>query len=286
VITVASSTGATARPAEPDVSKLVVDPALTESLAAAGLRTLDDMFGLPNAERLDKATLPAWRQRLRVELPGIGTCYLKRYTSPPLAAQLRRMVSGHPTRSTARIEWEQIRRLEKAGTDSVKRVAFGEEMSGLWERRSAILLAEVPGESLEQRVQRRPERASPSWIRGLAGFVAGFHRAGYVHRDLYLCHVFVELPGPEPVFRLIDLARMIKPRFRYRRWLVKDLASLNYSTPPSAATASDRLRFLKAYLGVRRLGPADRRLARQIAAKTRRIARHDARLRRAAGTTP
>lgn len=286
MITVASSTGAPAKPAEPDAAKLLADPALTESLAAAGLRTLDDLFSLPNAERLDKATLPGWRQRLRVELPGIGTCYLKRYTSPPLVAQLRRIVGGHPTRSTARIEWEQIRRLEEAGTDSVRRLAFGEEMSGLWERRSVILLAEVPGESLEKRVERCPERAPAGWIRGLAGFVAGFHRAGYVHRDLYLCHVFVELPGPEPVFRLIDLGRMKKPRFRHRRWVVKDLASLNYSTPASVATASDRLRFLKAYLGVRRLGPADRRLARQIAAKTRRIARHDARLRRAAGTTP
>jgi heptose I phosphotransferase len=263
-----------------------VDPTLAESLAAAGLQTLDELFGLADAERLDKATLPRWRQRLRLDLPGIGTCYLKRYTSPPLRAQLRRIAGGHSKRSTARIEWEQIRRLKEAGTGSVTNVAFGEEMSGLWERRSAILLAEVPGESLEKWVERCPERASPGWIRGLADFVARFHRAGYVHRDLYLCHVFVELRGQEPVFRLIDLARMMEPRFRRRRWLVKDLASLNYSTPPSAATAWDRLRFLKAYLGVRRLGPADRRLARQIAAKSQRIARHDARVRRAAGTTP
>ena len=64
----------------------------------------------------------------------------------------------------------------------------------------------------------------------------------------------------------------------------KDLAALNYSAPAVVATAADRLRFLKTYLGVACLGAGDRRLARQIARKTRRIARHDARVRRATRT--
>ena len=107
-------------------------------------------------------------------------------------------------------------------------------------------------------------------------FVRRFHGTGLVHRDLYLCHVFMQAGDGEPMFRLIDLARMFRPQFRVLRWRVKDLAALNYSTPAGVTTAADRLRFLKRYLDVNRLGPDERRLARRIAWKTALIARHDA----------
>ena len=280
----ARSVDASAESAGDAGRRLTVAEPFSGALAGAGIGGLNDLFELPGGERLDKATLPSWRERLRIELPGVGVCYLKRYSSPPVGVQVRRMLWGGLRASTARLEWRQIRRLEAAGIGSVRRVAFGEEMAGLWERRSAVLTAELPGESLEVFAARCRRRVARGWVGGLAEFVARFHGAGYVHRDLYLCHVFVEETRGAPTFRLIDLARMMKPWFRRRRWVVKDLAALNYSAPAVVATAADRLRFLKAYLGVARLGAGDRRLARQIARKTRRIARHDARVRRATRT--
>jgi hypothetical protein len=78
---------------------------------------------------------------------------------------------------------------------------------------------------------------------------------------------------------LIDLQRVQYRRWWRDRWVVKDLAQLNYSAPPEAISCTDRLRFLKTYLDVDRLGRRERRLIRRIVAKTARIARHDARKR-------
>jgi hypothetical protein len=160
-------------------------------------------------------------------------------------------------------------------------VAFGEQMIGPWERRSAVLIAGAPGQSLERWVQSHPERVSPVLRDHLARFVQRFHHAGYVHRDLYLSHIFLDLHGAnDPSFRLIDVLRVHKPRWRRQRWFVKDLAALNYSTPAGVATTADRVRWLQVYLGVSRLRAGDKVLVRQIVAKTRRVARHDRRRRR------
>jgi hypothetical protein len=61
--------------------------------------------------------------------------------------------------------------------------------------------------------------------------------------------------------------------------MVKDLASLNYSTPRAAASSTDRLRWWKWYRGSERLSSADKRIIRAVVRKTRRIARHSARRR-------
>ncbi|MBI5264808.1 MAG: hypothetical protein HY852_23680, partial [Bradyrhizobium sp.] len=65
-----------------------------------------------------------------------------------------------------------------------------------------------------------------------------------------------------------------------RRWIIKDLAALNYSATPEAITTGDRARFLKAYIG----DPGSLRehlpLIGAIVRKTARISRHDARLKR------
>ena len=270
-----ASVGEQLTPATAVGGELLVAEAHAAAFAAAGLERLDDLFNLSGTERLDKPSLPSWRQRIRFELPGGPTLYLKRYASPPVRVQLRRILSGQGRRSLARLEWERMAWLAGAGIDAVRPVALGEEMTGLWERRSAVVTAAVPGESLERHVGRCPQRASRALIRSLAAFVARFHRAGYIHRDLYLSHVFLDVRGGQPWFCLIDLGRLFRPRRRRRRWIVKELASLDYSTPRQTATATDRLRFVRDYLGLDRLGPGPRRLVRRVARKTRLIARHD-----------
>ena len=164
-------------------------------------------------------------------------------------------------------------------------------MAGPWERRSFILLREVPGESLErwwpQHLPPESQETHPNRRRvrldRLARFVAGFHAAGFVHRDLYLSHVFVQPAtgnsgdaggGPDERFALIDLQRVFQPKWRHRRWVVKDLAALDYSTPRDRVGQKERLRFLCRYVReCGRFGSA-RQLARRIGAKTARIARH------------
>lgn len=257
-------------------------------LARHGLTGLEAAFRWNTGARLDKAGLEGWRQRWRIVLaqekgePRVF--YLKRFSRPPLRRQWERWKEGHARLSTAGVEWTNARLLAEAGVPAVTAVAFGQEMAGPWERRSFVLTSEVAGESLERWVPahlppagQEPDLARRRRLLGrLAGLVARLHEAGFVHRDLYLSHVFIE--GED--FRLIDLQRVFRPRWR-RRWLVKDLAALHFSTPADRVGRWERLRFLCRYVQVlsAREGPrvraADRarRLARLIDRKARWMAR-------------
>jgi heptose I phosphotransferase len=112
----------------------------------------------------------------------------------------------------------------------------------------------------------------------LADLVRRLHGAGLFHRDLYLAHIFIgpDVDGPPQLF-LIDLQRVVAPRWRRWRWMIKDLAALNFSSAQAGVPGAERLRWLRHYLGVRRLRAEDRRLVRAVAAKSARMARHSAR---------
>lgn len=63
------------------------------------------------------------------------------------------------------------------------------------------------------------------------------------------------------------------------RFQVKDFGQLNYSADfTGGVSRTDRMRFFLHYLGKKHLGTADKKLARKVLAKTRRIARHDVKL--------
>lgn len=263
---------------------MIVERDYQTLLAANGLNTLDALFQARGSHRLGKPGLPDWRERLRLELNdpdgGPQIVYLKRYARPPVHEQVRRLLRGRWRRGTAWVEWRRLHELGGERDGTARPIAFGQSLIGVWERRSALLMTAVPGDALERWVLRHPARAPRPMLTALARFIARFHRDGFVHRDLYLSHVFFDDADLDrPAFRLIDLQRAFRPRWRRARWIVKDLAALNYSTPANVASLTDRLRWLRVYLGVSKLRDGDRRLVRQIAAKTRQIARHDRRRR-------
>ena len=259
---------------------LTIEPAFQTLLSANGLTCLDALFSVRGVRTFHKPGLPRWRERIRLELPDsdgrLRAFYLKRYTSPPVGGQLQRILAGRPMHGTAWVEWDRMCTLAAHGVRVPQPVAFGEDRLGPWERRSAVVMAELPGESLERWVIRNPRRVPREWRDTLARFVARFHGNGFVHRDLYLSHVFIENTGGDaPAFGLIDLQRVFQPRWCLTRWIIKDLAALNFSTPRSVATLTDRLRWLHVYLGVPKLRGPDRVLVRRIAARTRRMERHE-----------
>ncbi|MCA9244024.1 MAG: hypothetical protein KDA32_08730 [Phycisphaerales bacterium] len=232
------------------------------------------------------------RRRWRWTPNGGAVIYVKRYADTPLGAQWDRLRRQTMSRSRAWWEFEQARRLAEASVPAAAAIAFVEQMRGVLESRSVVLLAAADGAPFDAR-WREFEQAGAAITRGtarfditrrLARFVGAFHGTGLRHRDLYLCHIFADIdantPRP-PRFTLIDLARVFRPRMRVTRWTIKDLSQLDASARQIGATRTDRLRFLQAYLGLQRRAPRVRWFAQRIVAKSdwimRQIARRDAR---------
>ena len=65
-------------------------------------------------------------------------------------------------------------------------------------------------------------------IANIAFYAAKMHKCGFAHQDLYLVHFFIK--GKEDTPYLIDLQRVIFQKALRRRWVVKDLAQLLFSS--------------------------------------------------------
>ncbi len=280
-----------------------IDPDHFARLAALGLVSGQRLLAGGNGAVLDKPGLAAHRRRERIEEGSVAALavrptgdappyYLKRYVRPPIREQIRRALAGGTRDSSAWREWHFARRLAEAGVPTVRCVALAAEMRGPWERRSALLTAETPGVSLERWLPSAwpamPRTRRTALVRQVAAVARVMHAARLYHRDFYLSHLFVDWDAQgRPRVSVIDLGRMIERPWRDRRWRMKDLAALHYSTP-RAVGRIDRLRFLRAYAP--HLATAARRAARHAAfrrwiaaieARTARMARHDRRRGRA-----
>ncbi len=104
----------------------------------------------------------------------------------------------------------------------------------------------------------------------LAGMLRALHATGVAHRDCYLGHVLVGRGGD---LYWTDFGRASQSVAVSLAARVKDLAGLDFSTPPRVASDRMRLRFLRRYLGnVSRL--RWRLVAWLVRGKARRMRRH------------
>jgi len=257
------------------------------ALRRIGITTLDNALSFRKGQSLNKPGLSNYRERIRIETDeGQPDLYLKRFSRPPLREQLRRMREFKFKRSSGEREIYFARKLLEVGIPTFTPVAWGRRMSGYWEQASAAITAELPGTSLEKLAAHwrdypgdAPRGADRhDIIRQLALVTARMHRSGYFHRDYYLCHIFLERNAEgRALLSLIDLGRMIRPRYLRRRWIIKDLAALHYSAPTDVISRADRLRFLYHYAKLRGV-PYEYwspRFIRSIEARCGRIRRHD-----------
>ena len=158
-------------------------------------------------------------------------------------------------------------------------IVWGAETGWLGVKRSYVIVAAVPGDALErlgedflQRNLKHPEILE-TFTDELIRLAQRMHEAGYVHRDFYASHIFLHDCEGNLRLYLIDLARAFRPRRRWFRWRVKDLAQLKYSMPWMWVKLQWQ-RFLEGYLAG--WGEVDyARWDLAIDAKVRRMARHD-----------
>ncbi|MHC5109638.1 MAG: lipopolysaccharide kinase InaA family protein [Planctomycetota bacterium] len=262
-----------------------VNPDYEAMVRAGGFDTLDALFDVVDAESLTKPGLDSWRERLRIRLTFADrpvVLYLKRFTDPPPRALRDVRRSRDRAHSMAGLEWFWMNRLAELGVPTITPLAWGESLDQGRERRSAILTLAVAGESLETWCSSGRGGLDLASYKAVlshtAGIVARLHGAGIFHRDLYLSHLFFDATRPiGEAVHLIDLQRMIAPSSGRRRWMIKDLAALNYSTPFTIASNAARIRWLKQYLGISKLHADARRLVYRVVGRSAGMARHDIR---------
>lgn len=173
---------------------------------------------------------------------------------------------------TAAAEWHWLHALGALG------IAVAQPIVWLHQgRRSLIVTAGLPGRSLDAWLQ---DAEAEGWLdeafqyacREVAGLARRLHGHGLIHRDLNCTHLFSADPRLAGAPALIDVERMIRPRLRWRRWVVKELASLLASSPVEVPV-SVGLRFLKHYAPTAKAKEL-RDLARRVASKAVRVRAH------------
>jgi hypothetical protein len=158
----------------------------------------------------------------------------------------------------------------------VPRLAF----RGLDRRLGSVVgtFALAPARPFDDLLRERalaPEQVRSAWD-ALADATARLHKARRRHRDLYLCHVFVDPSAPRPGVTIIDWERSDPEHGALGGGFVKDLAAIESSVPDGTLSCPARARFLVTYLRGRGfpvrtlLGP----LLRRVVKKAARIRAH------------
>lgn len=256
-----------------DEGRLLVQADFAPLLQRHGLTTFDAIA----ARAVDSiARQVGERVTGRFALDDNGTSrgfYLKRHGPPRWQEWIKAWLRLTWPVLGARAEWQAMLWFRELGVPAPLPVALGESHG----RSFTVATAIEPHTRLDHwcedsasDAECRDSRCRKAWLIKLARLVRRLHTAGLHHQDLYLCHLLLTPDRPEEI-SVIDLGRVRRHRSLPRRWIVKDLSQLHYSSPH--ATRADRLRFLQEYLG-RPLTHADRSLMEAINQKAEQIRRH------------
>ncbi len=214
--------------------------------------------------------LLAERTTTRITLSGSKSFYLKRHTPPPLKEYVKPLLRLTWPILGAANEWRALLQFHAAGIPSMTPVALGR--SG---RHSFVLTEALEGYvKLSHWLEGDPPPEQLSLVGSkVAELAKRMHAAGLHHQDFYAGHLLLKPVDGSVDLRVIDLGRARRFRWLAKRWIIKDLAQLDYST--RQLTARQKVRFLQAYLGgTGRLDAPQKELAGRVIAKSGRIARH------------
>lgn len=216
------------------------------------------------------------RRTVRLELKsssgGVQAVYLKRYEANYLSpfSKLLRWLCWPGYADEARQEWEALHRVSALDIHTATPIAVGQERVGGLVRRSFLMTAEIPDATEGHTwMAQLPAAGRREFLRRIAALARKFHGAGLAHKDFYIGHILVAPVNGSPELFLIDLQRVVKPALFPRRWLLKDLGAMAYSTLNAHASSTMLMRAFLDYSNVKTLGPAEKSTAR---AALRRVA--------------
>lgn len=266
-----------------DGGRLIVNRAFRGALHDGGLLSFEAIMD-PGLGLAVKATLShRTTVRLDLETPGPPRAfYIKRHGPAPIREYFKPLIRLRRPLIGARDEWEALLRFRALGIPTMTPVAFGCEG-----RRSFVMTEALEGctrlstwvDGHGSGANRAARIESARLALALADIARTMHGAGLHHQDFYLNH-FLRRDGAHAdgerggAVYVIDLGRVRRYGWPALRWIVKDLAQLEFSADGVGRT--DRMRFLKAYLG-RPRSASDRLMLRLVHGKARAIARRQRR---------
>ena len=259
-----------------DDGRLIVNRASANILSENGLTSFDSLMNYEGGTVAKN--LLRERTTTRIELPdsdgGQQAFYIKRHGPSPWKEHIKPFFRLTRPILGARNEWNAMIRFHEVGIPTMTPVALGEHGKHSFVLTKSIegcqkLSEWIPNHHSQDAVE--PEDDLRQIIDTVADIARTMHDAGMHHQDFYLTHLMVSKAEDDRRTFVIDLGRVQQHRRLSRRWIVKDLAQLNYSA--SMVNPELRQRFLESYLG-RPIAPADRGFVRQIERKSLAIARH------------
>jgi hypothetical protein len=228
--------------------------------------TVLERFALDPTRVFDDPRILVWRdlrerQNAYMDAPpgstGPSRLHLKRYKPPrgPEAAS----------------EASAIEMLRQSGIATVPLVAWGTAADG----RGFLVTKDLTDMIPADRAIREGTPADAALTR-IASLATKLHNSGLHHRDLYLCHFFIDPCNPEVDVHLIDPGRVSRlPMFPLNlRWIVKDLAQLCYSLRETGIGMAAEQELLNCYFAKAAV-PCKGLIRRLIPIKVAAIARHD-----------
>jgi len=258
------------------MERMWVDARAQAFCHAQGLNTQAALFRLMGEPRAGDEPVRVVQRALPSPGGGQWAVFCKHYSYPSASWRFWGRASK------ARREFENYALFESLGIRCARRLICLESRDALGRLTGAFLLTEaVPDTLTLEEFAGRPAKDLPAaarrrtrlvLCRQLAGMTRVLHQAGGFHNDLYWRNVLVQGAASQtPTLWWIDCPRgglVRQPYLRPRKQL-KDLAALDLESA-GLCRRTERLRFLKAYVGVERLDDRVRKLARRIHTYRRR----------------
>ena len=158
---------------------------------------------------------------------------------------------------SAKNEWLALKKLRQLAIPAPRVLGYGCRGMNPATRQSFILTQELPSHiSLEDfcknwRIQSPAFQLKQQLIKEVARIARVIHTNGMNHRDFYICHFLLDQrlqdSTVKPTLYLIDLHRAQLRKRVPKRWLIKDLAGLYFSSKDIGLTQRDMLRFMREY---------------------------------------
>lgn len=199
------------------------------------------------------------RRTFRFELNG-RSYFAKVFMGIGWKALLACLLKFRKPIASAENEWRAIETLPQIGIATMRLVGYGKRGRHPAHKQSFLITEELkPTVSLEDYCRfwkTRPPAPGlkRALIKRVAQIARALHANGIVHRDLYLCHFLMDTAHDAsghddavPRLYLIDLHRAEQRRSLGRRWRIKDVAGLYFSSMDTGLTLRDHLRFIEVY---------------------------------------